>query len=651
MNREFLKFYNQELAILREQAAEFAQEYPGVAERLGGLLDDNLDPLIGGLLEGAAFLAARVQLKLKHEFADFTTNLIDQLAPHYLAPTPSFVLVQARPKFGDPALREGRTIARGANFDATYREAQRNVACRFTLAAPISLWPFDIVKAEYFTSAAALQALIPNVAVDCAASLRLQLTVRAAARPEDEPADKEAQARSDLRFSSCRVTALRFHLLGQETDAVALYEQLFAHCRGVYFRVLDSFGDPIVTPGQPGMVRQIGFEEKEALIPNDNQLFRGFDFLRDYFAFPRRFLGFDLIDLGAVAPRLAAKTVDVVVAFDEVKPQLAAAVRKEFFALYAAPGVNLFQKTLDRIPVRSNQYEFAVIPDRSRLLDFETNRVTRVFAHIPGAPQKIPVEPLYSAMAARSATGLSYTIRRLPRRRTIEEKKYGPVSNYAGTDVFLSLGERSDPDELLRVAELSVEALCTNRHLAEHLPVGESGADFRFLDDVELEVRCIAGPTPAREPHLTAFEGKVAGASTGEVAWRLVNMLSLNHLGLVDRAGDGAKALQETLTLFADLADSATDRKIRGVRGLSARPIVRRLRQAQGAAAARGLEITVVLEDKAFEGSGAFLLGAILDRFFAEYVAINHFTQTIVRTPERGEIMRWPPRIGLRGIL
>ncbi len=135
MNREFLKFYNQELTILREQAAEFAQEYPGVAERLGGLLEDSIDPMIGGLLEGAAFLAARVQLKLKHEFSDFTTNLIDQLAPHYLAPTPSFVLVQATPKYGDPSLREGRTIARGANFDATYREAQRNVACRFTLVS------------------------------------------------------------------------------------------------------------------------------------------------------------------------------------------------------------------------------------------------------------------------------------------------------------------------------------------------------------------------------------------------------------------------------------------------------------------------------------------------------------------------------------
>ena len=297
-------------------------------------------------------------------------------------------------------------------------------------------------------------------------------------------ADKEAQTRPELRFSSYRVKSLRFHLLGQETDAVALYEQLFAHCTGVYFRMLDAFGDPVITPGRADMIRQIGFGEGEALIPNDNQLFRGFDFLRDYFAFPRRFLGFDLADLDAVVSRLDAKSIDIVFAFDDVNPQLAAAVRKEMFALYTAPGANLFEKRLDRIPVKSNQFEFPVIPDRTRTLDFETNRVVRVFAHVPGAPQKLAVEPLYSARAARSPTGLTYTIRRLPRRRTADERKYGPVSDYVGTDVFLSLGERADPDETLRVAELSVEALCTNRHLAAHLPVGESGADFRFLDDV-----------------------------------------------------------------------------------------------------------------------------------------------------------------------
>jgi type VI secretion system protein ImpG len=651
MNREFLRFYNQELAILREQAAEFAEDYPGIAERLGGLVGDAADPMISGLLEGAAFLAARVQLKLKHEFADFTTNLIDQLAPHYLAPTPSFVLVRAKPKFGDPSLRDGRTIPQGSVFDATYREAHRNVACRFALAEPITLWPFDIVKAEYLTSSGAFQALVPNARASCAASLRLQLTVRSAVAADDEAADKEAETRPELRFSSYRVKSLRFHLLGQETDAVALYEQLFAHCTDVYFRMLDAFGDPVITAGRADMIRQIGFAEGEALIPNDNQLFRGFDFLRDYFAFPRRFLGFDLADLDAVVSRLDAKSIDIVFAFDDVNPQLAAAVRKEMFALYTAPGANLFEKRLDRIPVKSNQFEFPVIPDRTRTLDFETNRVVRVFAHVPGAPQKLAVEPLYSARAARSPTGLTYTIRRLPRRRTADERKYGSVSDYVGTDVFLSLGERADPDETLRVAELSVDALCTNRHLAAHLPVGESGADFRFLDDSELELSCVGGPTAPLEPALTSIEGRGLDASTGEVAWRLISMLSLNHLGLADRAEDGAMALRETLVLFADLSDAAADAKIRGVRSLTTRPTVRRLRQASGAAAARGLEITLTLEGRAFEGSGAFLLGAILDRFFAEYIAINHFTQTIIRTVERGEMIRWPPRLGLRGLL
>ena len=652
MNREFLEFYNKELSLLREQAGEFAQEYPGVAERLGGLLSDRLDPMIGGLLEGSAFLAARVQLKIKHEFAEFTTNLLDQLVPHYLAPTPSALLAQVLPKFGDPALRDGRTIPRGAYLDAAYRELDRNIACRFALATPISLWPFEIVNAEYFAAPGPLQALGLPIGPECSAGLRLQLTVRAAERSEDEPADSESQKRPELCFSACRVKNLTVHFLGHEADAVALYEQMFAHCRGVLFRYLDSFGDPVAVNGGGDMLRQIGFDEDEALIANDRRVFRGFDFLREYFTFPRRFLGFSLQGLGVVAPKMAAKTIDIVFVFDDSNARLAAAVRKDFFALYTAPAVNLFEKTLDRVPVKSNQHEYQIVPDRSRTLDFEPNRVLKVFAHIPGQTQKVAVEPLYSASAGRSATGLCYTVRRLPRRRTAEERKYGYKSDYTGTDMFLSLGERSDPEEVNRVAELSVQALCTNRHLPEHLPVGDGGADFRFLDDVQLEVRCVAGPTRPMEPVLTSMAGKTEGASIGDVAWRVINMLSLNHLGLVQRAGgESAKSLKEILALFADMSDSATERKIRGVRSIDARPIVRRIRRADGVGAARGTEITLLIDDKSYEGSGPFLIGAVLDRFFSEYVGLNHFTQTVIRTTERGEIMRWPPRLGARSDL
>lgn len=652
MNREFLDFYNRELAVLREQANEFAQEYPGVAERLGGLLADRTDPMISGLLEGAAFMAARVQLKIKHEFSDFTTNLIEQLTPQYLAPTPSFLLTEITPKFGDPALREGRPIPRGAAFEATYREVARAVACRFTLSAPVTLWPFDLIKAEYITSAAPLQALLPSSGVQAAAGLRLQFTVRAAPRREDEPKDEDVAKKAEFFASRCRTKSLRFHLLGPESDAVALYEQMFARLSGVYFRHLDSFGDPVGIRAAPDIVRQIGFDEDEALIPNDVRLFRGFDILREYLSFPRRFLGFDLTGLEKIMPRLDGKTFDVIFAFDESNPRLAAAVRPDMFSLYAAPAVNLFEKRLDRMPVVSNTYEYHVVADRSRPVDYEVHRILDVFAHIAGSPDKTPVAPLYSAAAGYSRTGLCYTVRRLPRRRTSHESKFGRKSDYTGTEMFLSLGQRSDPDDAQRVAELSLRALCTNRHLADRLPVGQGGADFRLADDVTLEMRCIAGPTRPREPPMTPMSGKTETASTGEVAWRLINMLSLNHLGLIDRsAEEGAVALRETLILFADLSDGATERRIHGVRSLTAKPVVRRIRTAQGAAAARGLELTLLLEDKAFEGSGPFLMGAILDRFFVEYVGVNHFTQTVIRTTERGEIVRFPPRLGVRGVL
>ena len=66
---------------------------------------------------------------------------------------------------------------------------------------------------------------------------------------------------------------------------------------------------------------------------------------------------------------------------------------------------------------------------------------------------------------------------------------------------------------------------------------------------------------------------------------------------------------------------------------------------------ARGLEVTITFDEKAFEGSGLFLFGAVLDRFLAEYAPINSFTQTVIRSNDRGEVKRWPPRVGTRVML
>jgi type VI secretion system protein ImpG len=574
------------------------------------------------------------------------------LIPNYLAPTPSAMLAKILPPYSDAKLREGYAIPRGSYLDATYRERERHIACRYRLSSNVVMWPFDIVAAEYYTTPGPLQALGLTVGHDVLAGLRLSLTHRTAARIEDEMPELESRKKPETWFAGCRTSDLPIYLLGSEADAIAMYEQAISDCIGVYFRYLDEFGDPVIVPAPKDCLLQVGFDDEQALFPNDNRIFRGFDFLREYFMFPRKFLGFRLIGLSAVLPKLKAKSIDVLFAFSKVTARLAAAAQPGMFALYAAPAVNLFEKATDRIPVKSNFHEYHVVPDRSRYLDFEPHRVLDVYAHYAGAQDKVPVRPLYSASMDRSAGSGDddrfYTVRRLPRRRTVEERRYGRSSDYTGTDLFLSFYEPAELDDR-GATELSLRTLCSNRHLTEQLPVGEGGADFRLLDDVTLDVICVAGPTPPREPVVAQLRSRSETASLGTVTWRLLNMLSMNHLGLVERgSGKNAAALREVLSMFGDLADSVTERKIRGLRNVDSRAVIRRVRERTGIGAGRGIEITVTLDEKAFEGSGAFLLGAILDRFFAEYSALNHFTQTVICTTERGQIMRWPTRMGAR---
>jgi type VI secretion system protein ImpG len=104
------------------------------------------------------------------------------------------------------------------------------------------------------------------------------------------------------------------------------------------------------------------------------------------------------------------------------------------------------------------------------------------------------------------------------------------------------------------------------------------------------------------------------------------------------------------LSLYGDVSEATIHKQIEGVRSVASRPVTRRLPGARPVTYARGLEITLSCDEIAFEGTGVFLLGSVLERFFARHVAVNSFTETILLT-DRGEVMRWPATIGRRQIL
>ena len=113
----------------------------------------------------------------------------------------------------------------------------------------------------------------------------------------------------------------------------------------------------------------------------------------------------------------------------------------------------------------------------------------------------------------------------------------------------------------------------------------------------------------------------------------------------------GAEGLRELLTLYADPNDRNALKQIDGLRTIKYRPVVRRVKTAGPITFARGIEITVSFDESAFEGQGVFILGAVLEQFFAKYVSLNSFTETVITTQQRKEIMRWPIQMGRRQII
>jgi type VI secretion system protein ImpG len=649
MNREFLELYNRELRILYGSSKEFAEDYPGIADRLGGLIEENMDPMMAGLLQGSAFLAARVQLKLKHEFPEFTNNLLEQLVPHYLAPTPSTALLRIEPPFAEPNLKDGMHIKAGGYAEARFVERERRIACKFRLTADVTLWPFEIAQAEYLAAPSALQATGLESGPGAVSGMRLTFMRRTQVRFDEEPTAKQVRTKPESWISRCRTNELPIYITCSEGDAVRLYEMLVGHTLSIHIRYLDSNGDAVLVKAPQGSLQQIGFDDAEPLFLSDGRMFRGFDLLREYFSLPQKFLGFKLTGLRTLFGRVDTNQLDVIFSFDQLDPRLTAAVRPHSFTLFAVPVVNLFEMTAARVPVRANEHEHHVVADRTRHLDFEPHRILSVHAHFTGSSHKTEVYPLYSAppLHVSENDAIYYSLRRSQRRRSSEEKRQTGTSGYTGTDIFLSLANQGGIGDLA-IAELSVRALCSNRHLTENLPVGKGGTDFILEEKTNLTLNCISGPTRPAESIIVANTGADA-ALRGSTAWRLISLLNLNHLGITGRGTEkSASALRELLSLFAAPHDAVINRRIRGILVVESRAIVRRVRQHNGTGVVRGLEIAVTLDEKAFEGSGIFLFGAVLERFFVEYAPMNNAVQTVIRSNERGDVMRWPVRLGRR---
>lgn len=619
MNPRLLDLYNQELQHVRESAAEFAKEYPKIAGRLtlSGL--DCADPYVERLLEGFAYLTARVQLKLNAEYPTFTHNLLEIAYPHYLAPTPSMTVVQLQTDPDEGSLAGGFTLPRDSVLRATLGK-DTQTSCEYRSAHAVTLWPLQVSHAEYFGNPSAVLGRL--AASEPKAKAGLRLTLRTGA---------------ELPFNQLDLDSLPLYLNGADEQPFRLYEQLLGNACAVFAR---APGGDWVERLPADALRACGFDDREAAMPVVAQAFQGYRLLQEYFALPQRYLFVEFAELGRAVKRCAGQELELIVLFERFDPSLESSVGAAQFVPFCTPAINLFPRRVDRIHLSERVNEHHVIADRTRPMDFEIHSLTGVTGHGTGPDQ--PFLPFY-AVRDPSRYGRDqayYTLRREPRVLSSEQRRKGTRSTYVGSETFISLVDNRQAPYGHDLRQLGVSALCTNRDLPLFMNVGTGKSDFTLADSAPVSaIRCLAGPSRPKASH--AHDNQ---------AWRLISQLSLNYLSLSE-AGQGAAALRELLRLYGESNDAALQLQIEGLREVSSKPCTRRLPMPGPIVFGRGLEITLEFDENAFRGTGVFLLGAVFERFLARYVSINSFTETVIRTTERGEIMRWKAKPGRRPTL
>ncbi|MGA2776920.1 MAG: type VI secretion system baseplate subunit TssF [Steroidobacteraceae bacterium] len=598
MADELLPYYNQELVYLTRLGAEFAEQHPASAGRLRMSADTVEDPHVSRLLQGVAFLNARIRNKLDDEFPELTNGLLGQLYPHYLAPVPPMAIASFVP---ERDLAEKRVLPAGSEIET---EAIGGETCNFRTTQDLDIWPIEIESAA-LTGRPLRGPVSPR---GCVSVLRLTLRCMA----------------PDLNFAKLAPDSLRFFLRGSLTDALRLYELIYNNAAVV--AIAESGGDaqPLLL-GQES-IRPVGFGATEGVLPYRPGSPLGYRLLTEYFAFPQKFLFFELTGLAAKLRNCAARKCDVYLYFNRAAEDLESSISLESFALGCTPVVNLFRQRAEPILLNQTTLEYQVVADSRRqgALEIYSIDAVTVTTQAGDAKSYVPFFGLTHGGTGASSAGFYHSARRPTGGRD------------AGSEIFLSFVDIEDEPSAPAEALASVETTCLNRDLAAKLPFGGGRPHLRLVKAVPGigSVIAMTAPTPT-----------LRVSTRKDNAWRLVSHLTLNHLSLVDEQ-DGAEALREILRLY-DFRDAAeTQAMIDSVLSIKSRRGTARAPDSAMGALCRGLDVSIEFEQRGSSAS-IFLLAAVLERFIAHYASINSFTRLTATVKGRAGVLRtWLPRAG-----
>ena len=604
-----LPYYESELAYLRRNLREFAERYPRIAGRL--LISGEVceDPHTERMIESFAFLNARIAKRLDDDYPEFTEALFDVLYPHYLRPFPSCSIAHFDSAAAARQQTTSNTIPRGTKLTT---RSVRGVACIFRTVYPVTVAPVALRRAVFSPIIQAPDAA--RLPPGATASISLSLAVTAEAGGLEAP----------------EVPPLRLFIDGEPSFCAALRDALLARTVAAY--VQPEGGHWSLLPALP--VRGAGFDECDALIDFPARSHAAYRLLTEYFCFPEKFNFVDL-DLALLARSLQAGTRRLTVHLalggirsDSNLARMLATLSTNNLVAGCTPVINLFAQRGEPVRLTHATASYPVLADARRAYAYEVHAIDEVNLVRETAQGEtiVKFQPFYSLKHAQSPehNGHYWAMRRDD---AMIERSPGFETQISIVDIDF------DPAEV-ETTTLNLALTCTNRDLPLLLSYGQPEGDL-FLEGGSG----VSGITFLRKPSPTWRFARGRSAH-----WRLISLLSLNHLSL---AGGGVDAFREMLALHDLPRSAASTRQVGGIMTIAYTPTSAWLAGNPFNCLVRGIEVRLGVDQEAFVGSGIDAFAHIVERFLALYVHANSFTQLVIVSHQSGdELLRCAPRSG-----
>ena len=650
MDERLKTLYEAELHHLETHAAEFVAKsrYSRVAERLGlGETAQLRDPFVDWLLDGSAFLSARIQHLIESEFPRFTQSLLSIVYPHLAAPTPSMMIAQfgfdqaGKAALGGPIVPKELALTMRAYGRRSGERKSEAKKVTFTTGRSIRLWPIKVTEAEFLPTSASLVSYAGPDDGKAACGIRVKIELQCEGSLGEAALDQ-----MDVYLAGgASIAPILFEALGlsnPKASAIIGAERRRGSKRSTPIQVAPLGFDGEVTTEGVGT-------ERDALLPYDNRSYDGYRLLHEFFSLPERFHFIRLSGLQRAFEGVAEREATLVFLFDRPFDALAGRVGPETFKTNCVPTINLFPKSADNVDFDPKRPEHHIVPDSDDPSAFEIHSIRSLVGRTEGG-DRLPFKPFFSTTGlgtkdTRSARYFAIDRRAREAPQTLEDDPL--LKEYRGSELFVSLVDEASTPFRGDLRALSVDTLCSNRHLPLYRRTGD--IDLTTSEDVGADwIRAVAGPSSPR-----------AGLSEGRRKWDIVSHLSLNHLSLLDEEGGGeaVEALRQLLRLYAPRSPSApASRMIKNLRAVSVDPAIARLQPQQGSGSSapqpivfgRGLDIGLTFEDAEVASA---TLSAVMERFMAGYAPANSFTRTTLNSVDGSTRVTWPTRAGLRTIL